>query len=82
MFAEKVSSHFSPSLPLIHQSVDSATSAQRNRLVGVVRVKSTAPIVDAAAVEAKLQQFADLRKIDLTATKVRVVVSRRVNPRQ
>ncbi len=52
------------------QSTSSATAAQRNRLVGMVRVKSNAPMVDAAAVEAKLQQFADLQKIDQTATKV------------
>ena len=62
-----------PNMPIHRQNIDSTASAQRDRLVGVVRVKTTAPTVDAAAVEAKLQQFADLRKIDQTASKVRVV---------
>ena len=55
------------------ETTAAATAAQRNRLVGMVRVKSNAPAVDAAAVEAKLQQFADLQKIDQTATKVRLL---------
>ncbi len=59
------------------QSDTSAAAALRDRLVGTVRVKSSAPRVDPAAVEAKLQQFADLRKIDQTATKVRLARGRK-----